>query len=88
MDKVVATLMVALVLAGGAYAQAASGTEACQGLARLELKDAKVVSAETVPAGAFTPPANTAPWMAGDPSSCAAGSSFSTTAGTTRRSRR
>ena len=61
--------MVALVLAGGAYAQAVSGTEACQGLARLELKDAKVVSAETVPAGAFTPPANTAPWMAGDPSS-------------------
>jgi Tannase and feruloyl esterase len=69
MGKVVAALMVAVLPAGGAYGQAASsGPEACPGLARIELADAKVVSAETVPAGAFTPPASMAPWLAGDPS--------------------
>ena len=69
MGVVFAALLVALSPAGGAYGQEApSGTDACKGVARIELPDAKIVSAETVPAGAFTPPANLTPWMVGDPS--------------------
>jgi Tannase and feruloyl esterase len=69
MNKVFAALMVAVLPAGVAYGQAAAaGADACKGLARLELPGAKVVSAETVPAGALPPPANLPPWMAGDPS--------------------
>jgi feruloyl esterase len=40
---------------------------ACKDLAALALPDAKVVSAEPVPPGGFTPPAGLSPWMAGDP---------------------
>lgn len=69
MGITLAALMVGLFPAGGAYGQeASSGTDACKGLARIELPEAKIVSAETVPAGAFTPPANMTPWMVGDPS--------------------
>ncbi len=69
MGKLVAVLMVGVLAADAASGQeAASGTETCKGLARLELPAAKVESAETVAAGAFTPPANLPPWMAGDPS--------------------
>ncbi len=69
MGVVFAALLVALSPAGGAYGQEApSGTDACKGVARIELPDAKIVSAGTVPAGAFTPPANMTPWLVGDPS--------------------
>jgi feruloyl esterase len=69
MGHIVAALMVAVLPAGGAYGQAAStGTVPCEGLARIELPEAKVVSAEIVPAGVFTPPPNMAPWLVGDPS--------------------
>jgi feruloyl esterase len=37
-------------------------------LAQLELIGAKIHSAQTVAAGAFTPPPNTTPWLMGDPS--------------------
>ena len=47
---------------------ARAATPACESLARLTLANAKVASAETVAAGAFTPPANMAPWLAGEPS--------------------
>lgn len=40
----------------------------CESLAPLTLASAEVTSAATVAAGAFTPPANMAPWLAGDPS--------------------
>src|SRR5262249_52506835 len=43
------------------------GPDACKDLAALTLRDAKVVSADTVPAGGFTPPAGLSPWMAGEP---------------------
>ena len=68
MGHVVAGLVITVLLAGGAHGrEAASGADACKGLAQLELPEARVVSAEMVPAGAFTPPPNVAPWMAGDP---------------------
>jgi feruloyl esterase len=60
-----ATLMIAVVLAGQATPPA---PDPCPAMARLELPDAKVVSAEAVPAGGFTPPADMTPWLAGDPS--------------------
>ena len=69
MSIVFAALMVAGLPAGGTLPRGASpGTDACEGLARIELPEAKIVSAGTVPAGAFTPPANLTPWLVGDPS--------------------
>ena len=69
MSKVRASFLVVVVSVGAAYGQdTSSGTDTCRGLARLELPAAKVVSAETVAAGAFTPPGNLPPWIAGDPS--------------------
>jgi len=53
----------------GAYGQnAASGTHSCEGLEQLELLGARIFSAQTVAAGAFTPPPNLSPRIAGDPS--------------------
>ncbi len=59
--------------AGAAFAGAtlvppAHAAPTCEGLAGLTLGPANVVSAQTVAAGAFTPPPNLAPWLAGDPS--------------------
>jgi Tannase and feruloyl esterase len=42
--------------------------ESCEQLAQLALPHTQITSAQTVAAGAFTPPAGTPPWMAGDPS--------------------
>jgi feruloyl esterase len=42
--------------------------QACEQLAKLALPNTKITSAETVAAGAFSPPASIAPWLAGDPS--------------------
>ena len=68
MRHVFATVMVAVLPAGGAHGQQASSPpDACTGLAQLALPEAKVVSAEGVPAGAFTPPPSLNPWTAGDP---------------------
>ena len=52
-----------IALAPGAHA----ATPSCESLAALPLAGAKVTSAETVAAGAFTPPPNLAPWLGGDP---------------------
>ena len=68
MRSVLVAVVVAVLLAGGAHGQQASPAgDPCAGLARLELTEAKVVSAELVPAGAFPPPAGGDPWMTGDP---------------------
>ena len=40
----------------------------CEALAKTELPNAKVSSAEAVPAGAFVPPKGATPWLVGDPS--------------------
>jgi feruloyl esterase len=54
--------------AGGAgLASPAAAPQSCEQLAQLALPDTKITSAQTVAAGAFAPPANTTPWLAGDP---------------------
>jgi hypothetical protein len=68
MRKIVLAAVGAVLLSGGAYGQAPSRTQSCEGLAQLELPGAKIVSAQTVAAGAFTPPSNMSPWIVGDPS--------------------
>jgi hypothetical protein len=40
----------------------------CEQLAQLALPNARITSAQTIAAGAFTPPATTTPWLLGDPS--------------------
>jgi len=68
MYKLAAVFVVAGFLASAAFGQKAPGTKgSCENLAQLALPKAKVVSAETVSAGAFTPPANITPWLIGDP---------------------
>jgi hypothetical protein len=47
--------------------EAAIGAPSCESLSGLQLAEAKVLSAQTVAAGAFIPPANMTPWLAGDP---------------------
>jgi hypothetical protein len=69
MRKMVLAAVGTVLLSCGAYGQnASSGPQSCEGLARLELPGAKILSAQTVAAGAFTPPSNMTPWMVGDPS--------------------
>ena len=68
MRHVFAAVMVAGLLTGGAHGQQTpSSPDSCTGLAQLALPDAKVVSVEGVPAGAFTPPPSLNPWTVGDP---------------------
>jgi hypothetical protein len=67
MRKMVLAAVGAVLLSCGAYGQSApSGTQSCEGLAQLELAGAKILSAQTVAAGAFTPPPNMTPWIVGD----------------------
>src|SRR5260370_13725090 len=42
------------------------GTKAWEGLAQLEMPGAKILSAQAVAAGAFTPTPNMSPWVVGD----------------------
>ena len=48
--------------------QTASETHACEGLAQLDLHEAKIISAQIVAGGTFAPPSNLTPWLIGDPS--------------------
>src|SRR6266403_4295997 len=69
MQKVAIAAVGAVLMSCGAYAQGApSGTQPCEGLAQLKLSGAKIVSAQAVAAGAFTPPPNITPWIVGEPS--------------------
>lgn len=69
MSKTSILLHAALLLACGASAQSTpSAVQTCEKLAQLELPKARVVSAETVAAGSFTPPPKVTPWLVGDPS--------------------
>src|SRR5271154_128590 len=58
----------AFLLVGSIFIPAAraAGTP-CEQLAQLTLPNTIITSAETVAAGAFTPPATMAPWLSGDP---------------------
>ena len=58
-----AVLLVAVLFASPAYA----APQSCEQLARLALPHASITSAQTIAAGAFTPPANATPWLVGDP---------------------
>jgi hypothetical protein len=69
MRKIVLAAVGAVLMSWGSYGQEApSGTRSCEGLGQLQLPGARIVSAQMVAAGAFTPPANTTPRMVGDPS--------------------
>ncbi len=68
MRKLLALAPVGVLAAVALAPDVQAATPACESLAPLTLAQAKVTSAETVAAGAFTPPANLAPWLAGDPS--------------------
>jgi hypothetical protein len=69
MRRMILAAIGAALLSSGVYGQEApSGPQSCEGLAQLELPGAKIVSAQTVAPGAFTPPPNMSPWIAGDPS--------------------
>ena len=69
MAKIVLAAIGVALLSRGAYGQeATSGMHSCEGLAKLELPGAKILSAQTVAAGAFTPPSNINPQLIGDPS--------------------
>jgi Tannase and feruloyl esterase len=59
---------VVLFLTGTASAQNTSpAPQSCEKLSQLTLSKAKVVSAQTVEAGAFPPPTAMSPWLAGSP---------------------
>ena len=57
-----------LALAGTLVPVARAAGQSCEQLAQLSLPNTKIMSAQTVAAGAFAPPASMAPWLAGDPS--------------------
>ena len=67
MPKIILAAVAALLFSVNAFGQAPSGTHSCESLAQLELSGAKILSAQIVAPGAFTPPPNMAPWMLGDP---------------------
>ena len=67
MRNVILAVVGTVLMSCGAYGQnAASGTHSCEGLEQLELLGAKILSAQTVAAGAFMPPPNLSPRIAGD----------------------
>jgi hypothetical protein len=69
MAKVFASVFVTAFLSCGILAQRTDATAtSCEGLAQLALPEAKITSAQTVAAGAFSPPTNVTPWLAGDAS--------------------
>jgi feruloyl esterase len=55
----------ALAACGVAGQNTPPAAQSCERLAQLELPEAKIISAQTVAAGAFPPPQNATPWMAG-----------------------
>ena len=65
MRKVIFAALSAVLLSRGAYGQNAAGTHSCEDLAQLELLGARILSAQMIAAGAFTPP-NVSPRTAGD----------------------
>ena len=61
-------LAAALFFAGTASAQSMlSAPQSCEKLPQLALSKAKIVSAQAIDAGAFTPPATNTPWLIGNP---------------------
>src|SRR5213082_2661399 len=70
MSKMHGTFAVAaaLFLSGTASAQdTSSAPQSCEKLSQLAVSKAKIVSAQTVEAGTFAPPAAMSPWLTGSP---------------------
>ena len=70
MSKMHGTFAVAIVLflSGTASAQnMPSAPQSCEKLSQLAVSKAKIVSAQTVEAGTFAPPAAMSPWLTGSP---------------------
>ncbi|MGB9467057.1 MAG: tannase/feruloyl esterase family alpha/beta hydrolase, partial [Candidatus Acidiferrum sp.] len=62
-------VVVAFLAVSGALVPCSQAAgQSCEHLAQLALPNTKITSAQTVAAGAFAPPASSAPWLAGDPS--------------------
>lgn len=69
MPKLLFAVVVTLFLAFGARGQTPNaGPHSCESLAQVQLPEAKILSAQILAAGAFTPPPNVTPWLAGNPS--------------------
>lgn len=69
MAKIILSAVATMLLSFSTFGQAApASTHSCKGLEQLELSGARIVSAQTVAAGAFTPPPNVSRWLLGDPS--------------------
>jgi Tannase and feruloyl esterase len=62
------TKVVCLLVFGGIVPGARGAGLPCEQLAQIVLPNAKVISAQVVAAGAFTPPPGATPWLVGDPS--------------------
>src|SRR5262252_7441192 len=61
-------IAVVLFVAGTAAAQITpSAPPSCEKVSQLALSKAKIVSAQTVEAGTFAPPAAMSPWLTGSP---------------------
>jgi Tannase and feruloyl esterase len=61
--------VLAYLVASGGFVPCVHATrQSCEQLAQLALTNAKITSAQTVAAGAFTPPPGATPWLVGDPS--------------------
>lgn len=68
MTKIFAAVAIAALLCGGAAGQKTAQAQSCEGLAKMALPKVEITSAQTVAAGAFTPPASESPWLRGEPS--------------------
>lgn len=66
-SKLLAVLGTAAALSSGALGQKVPAPQKCEQLAKLALPKVQITSAQTVAAGAFTPPENLTPWLRGDP---------------------
>src|SRR5262244_554348 len=67
MAKVLMALAITIFLSCEAFGQkSAPSARSCESLSQIELKEAKVLTAGTVAAGALTPPSGPA-WLVGDP---------------------
>src|SRR5690348_3567279 len=67
-NSVKSIAVIAIFAASAALVPSAfAAGQPCEQLAQLSLPDTKISSAQTVAAGAFTPPPAAAPWLVGDP---------------------
>src|ERR1700730_1971034 len=61
-------ILLCLVASCGFFPQVNPAAQPCEQLAQLALPNTKITSAQTIAAGAFSPPPAGSPWLIGDPS--------------------